>query len=180
MTCIVAVKDSKGAWMGCDSLGVAGYDVTVRTDRKIFERGPFLFGFTSSYRMGQIIRTSFNAPKHEHKRPAFDYMAGPVVDALRACLKSGGYTNVHDNVETGGSMLVLYRGQPYCIEQDFQVGMHASGFYSVGCGESFALGALHALKNRLKGKGLVLESLRIAELLSCGVRRPFHIVRQNR
>ena len=52
MTCIVGLIDGRRVWMGGDSAGVSGLDITVRADAKVFRNGDFLIGFTSSFRMG--------------------------------------------------------------------------------------------------------------------------------
>ena len=58
MTCIVAVTDGKKIVMGGDSAGVSGYSLTIRKDKKVFKRKDesgteWLFGFTTSFRMGE-------------------------------------------------------------------------------------------------------------------------------
>ena len=55
MTCIVGLIDGRRVWMGGDSAGVSGLDITVRADAKVFRNGDFLIGFTSSFRMGQLL-----------------------------------------------------------------------------------------------------------------------------
>lgn len=53
MTCIVGyVTPAREVVMGADSAGVAGYDLRIRRDVKVFHAGPFLIGYTSSFRMG--------------------------------------------------------------------------------------------------------------------------------
>ncbi len=56
MTCIVGIETDKGVVIGGDSAGVSGLGLTVRADEKVFARGPFVMGFTSSFRMGQLLR----------------------------------------------------------------------------------------------------------------------------
>jgi hypothetical protein len=51
MTCIVGLVDGGRVWLGGDSAGVSGWDLTVRADRKVFRNGPYVMGFTTSFRM---------------------------------------------------------------------------------------------------------------------------------
>src|SRR5690606_5374194 len=44
MTCIVAIKDGGSVWMGGDSAGCSGFDLTIRDDAKVFRNGPYLIG----------------------------------------------------------------------------------------------------------------------------------------
>ena len=49
-------KKQKKVIIGGDSAGVAGLNITVRKDVKVFEVGEFVIGCTSSFRMMQIIK----------------------------------------------------------------------------------------------------------------------------
>ena len=62
MTCIVAIAEKNVVYVGADSLGSNGNKIITRKDTKIFIRKPFIFGFTSSYRMGQLLRYSLVIP----------------------------------------------------------------------------------------------------------------------
>jgi hypothetical protein len=97
MTCIVGLIDNGKVWMGGDSAGVSGLDVTVRKDPKVFKNGDFLIGYTSSFRMGQLLRFKFNPPKYyaeQHNNDEYQYMCTDFIEAIRICLKAGGYSKV--------------------------------------------------------------------------------------
>ena len=69
MTCIVGLEHKGKVYIGGDSAGVAGYSLSVRADQKVFINGNFIFGFTSSFRMGQILRFGFNPPRRHPEAP---------------------------------------------------------------------------------------------------------------
>lgn len=176
MTCIVGFIHNGTVYMGGDSAGVAGLDIRTRKDPKVFIKGEFIFGFTSSFRMGQLLRHSFTAPARNAGQSVDDYMAGPWIDAVRKCLKDGGYASVENNTETGGQFLVGYAGRLFQVDSDFQVGEVAEPYDAVGCGHKYALGTLHALHGSLKDpKRLVRKALESAAFFSAGVRAPFTI-----
>ena len=58
MTCIVGLVHEGVVYIGGDSAGVGGMSLTVRADEKVFQNGEFLMGFTTSFRMGQLLRYS--------------------------------------------------------------------------------------------------------------------------
>lgn len=63
MTCIVGLKHKDKVYIGGDSLGAnTAFQKTVRADEKVFQKDDMIFGFTSSFRMGQILRYSFFPP----------------------------------------------------------------------------------------------------------------------
>lgn len=104
MTCIVGYIDKdSNIYMGGDRAGVGGLSLRVRDDTKVFTKGKFIFGYTSSFRMGQLIRFKFSPPKHHPDVEDFNYMCTDFIDKLRECLSTGGYAKENNNVETGGT-----------------------------------------------------------------------------
>jgi ATP-dependent protease HslVU (ClpYQ) peptidase subunit len=173
MTAIVGLAADGEVHIGGDSAGVSGLSLTVRSDPKVFRRGRYLFGFTTSFRMGQLLRYSLDAPKPA-KRGLDAFMATAFVDALRDCLKRGGWARKENDREEGGQFLVGVRGRLYTIHEDYQVAKAADGFTAVGCGYEIALGALFATDGRgLRPRRRVRIALAAAERFSGGVRGPF-------
>ncbi len=178
MTCIVGKVGKDGTiTIGADSIGIAGYTAVVRKDPKVFVKGPFVYGFTGSFRMGQLIQYSFREPDHDPRQGVDQYMHNNWLDCLRACLEKGGYMRKINGEEKGGTFLVGYAGRLFCIESDFQIGEAMVDYYACGCGEEFAKGAMHAVTgiDTLTDEQKVLLALEAAETHSAGVRRPFLI-----
>lgn len=161
--------------MGADSAGVRWLDLTIRADEKVFENGAFVMGFTSSFRMGQLLRYAFTPPYHQHDMLIERYMSTVFVDAVRACLKAGGFAKKDDEVETGGTFIVGYRGRVFVVEDDYQVAIPVDDFACVGCGDQIARGVLWQTKG-LPARERVERALEAAEHFSAGVRSPFHII----
>jgi hypothetical protein len=87
MTCIAGIAQGGKVYIGGDSAGVAGNSqLDVRTDRKVFLSGDFVMGFTTSFRMGQLIQYAFTPPKRHPDKDVMAYMVTEFVDGLRACL----------------------------------------------------------------------------------------------
>ena len=119
MTCIAGVVHRGRVYIGGDSAGVGGYDLTVRRDVKVFRNGPFVLGFTSSFRMGQLLAHAFRPPPVPKKRGALErYMVVDFVDALRATLKERGWARKESEQEVGGHFLVGVTGRLFHVESD--------------------------------------------------------------
>jgi len=177
MTCIVGYRDESGIWMGGDSAGVAGWEMDVRTDPKVFLNGPFLMGFTSSFRMGDILRYSFKPPERQVDTNA--YMRTTFIDAVRAALGEGGYRRKVNEEERGGGFLVGYEGRLFEVCCDFQVGEPQDPYQAVGCGGATARGAMFAqMPYDIPPRSMIHTALSAAERCSAGVRRPFRILHQ--
>lgn len=181
MTCVVGVVVGRQAWIGADSCGGGGYFARTRADQKVFETGEFLFGFTTSFRMGQVLRYRFTPPTPAEDVALERYMATVFVDAVREVLKTAGFAKVENGREEGGSFLVAWRGRLFEIGSDYQVGEVPDGFAAVGCGREPALGSLYTSK-RIAGKlgpDAVRLALEAAAEFSGYVRGPYHVLEKD-
>lgn len=179
MTCVVGIEDGERVIIGADSAGVAGYAITIRADEKVWRSGEFVFGFTSSFRMGQLLRYNLTPPRRPpesaSQRDRDRWMTTEFIDAVRTTLKDGGFAKIDNGVERGGIFLVGWRGTLYRVESDFQVGRAAVGEDAVGCGDELALGALFATRGQA-ARGRVRKALEAAATYSTGVAPPFRTV----
>lgn len=174
MTCIVAIAHGGKVYVGADSAGVCGLDLRVRADRKVFANGDFLMGFTTSFRMGQLLQHSLSPPKRRPDRDVLAFMSVEFVDAIRECLKHGGFAKKSSEQEEGGDFIVGYAGRIFTVHGDYQVAECSDSAAAVGCGSAYALGALFANRKR-SPRERVKEALLAAEAHSAGVRGPFYI-----
>lgn len=184
MTCIVGYLDkhTETVYIIGDSAAVANYEITARRDLKVFKNGPFVMGFTSSFRMGQLLMSSKFKPKRQiFGQTDYDYMITTFIDTVRDLFKNNGFGTGAD--ENGGSFLVGYRGKLYTIECDFQVGENIDCYDAVGCGESFAKGAMEVLlieDNKFNNDTQIRQTLHhvMSAVVhhSAGVSAPFNIV----
>jgi ATP-dependent protease HslVU (ClpYQ) peptidase subunit len=177
MTCIVSVKEGDSVYIGGDSAGIAGLSITIRNDEKVFQNGPFIMGFTSSFRMGQLLRYKFDPPQQTVHQDDMQYMVTDFVDGLRRCFSANGFGDKDATV--GGTFLVGYKGQLYTIESDYQVGIPNTPYDAVGCGADLALGSLHSTsKMKLSPEQRIVMALEAASTFSAGVAPPFLIIQQ--
>ncbi len=175
MTCIVGLVDNGTVWIGGDSAGVAGWNLLIRQDRKVFTNGPAIMGFTTSFRMGQLLEHVLVVPEPPEDAAQLQaYMCTTFVDAIRECLKLGGWASKNNDTEAGGDFLVGICGRLFEINTDYQVGEAAAGFCAVGSGMTVALGAL-ASTSGLAPFDRIANALAVAEQFNAGVRRPFFV-----
>jgi hypothetical protein len=145
MTCIIGIEHDNGVLIGGDSAGSAGYQKRIRADEKVFTVGPYVMGFTSSFRMGQLLRYRLNVvpPGTDDLQDLDSFIATTFIDTVRQTLKEGGFTTINNNQEEGGDFLLGIAGCLYEIGSDFQFGRNTGGYAAVGCGDDLALGSLH-------------------------------------
>jgi ATP-dependent protease HslVU (ClpYQ) peptidase subunit len=175
MTCIVGLVDGSNVWMGGDSAGVdENYGLVVCKQPKVFRNGPYLIGYTSSFRMGQLLEHVFRPSIPQEGQSVVQFMSSNFVEELRICLKDGGYSVIENNRDSAGTFLVGFGGSLFRVEDDFSVIQSEKDFDACGCGRDLALGAMWnntSLSNRQRIEG----ALSTASHFSAGVRRPFHV-----
>lgn len=176
MTCIVGIAHEGKVILGADSqAGDYAFNRRVRADRKIFRNGELVFGFTTSFRMGQLLQFGLTPPPINEGQPAYEYAVKSLIPAIRETFRSGGFMRLKDNREEGGQFLVGFRGHLFMVDVDFQVGESVDSFEAVGCGDCYAMGAMHASADRPPLERLE-AGLRAAAKFSSGVAEPFHFL----
>lgn len=173
MTCIVGLVEDGNVYIGGDSAGVAGLSISIRSDEKVFGNGPFIMGFTSSFRMGQLLRYKLAPPQQTVHQSDMEYLVNDFITAAQTCFVESGF----GDKRTGGCFLLGYKEKLYRVDSDFQVGMPAANYEAVGCGADLALGAMYASKGK-KPEERILLALEAAAKFSGGVAAPFVLVSQ--
>lgn len=177
MTAIVAWCEDGKVWMGGDSAGVNGLEIRTRADSKVFKNSDMLFGYTSSFRLGQLLRFSLTIPEQPRKKDDYVYLCTDFIDAVAKVLEEKKYAQVNNNEISIGVFLIGYKGNIYRIDNDLQVGQPMLNYEAVGCGVDLAMGALYALNNyKMEPKERILSALKAACEFSAGVRPPFVIL----
>lgn len=180
MTCIVGWVEDNDVYIGADSAGTnLQFGQRIRADEKVFVKGEMIFGFTSSFRMGQLLRYSLKIPEQSAKQGDYEYMCTSFMDAVLKTLRSKRYAKTEKGRISIGTFLVGYKGNLYEIESDLQVAKTMINYESVGCGDDLAMGALHALTKakKLKPEKRIRMALEAASTFSAGVAPPFKILK---
>ena len=180
MTCIVAVRDKRGVVMGGDSCGAGdnGWARAAFKRPKVFRNGAFVIGYTDSFRMGQLLEFKLEPPTPPRRdADLHGFMVADFAEQVRAVEKAGGYTKIENGVEVGGAFIVAVRARIFLFSGAYAVLEPNEPFVAVGCGESFALGALRALSPRMSAQARCAVALQVAAASSGGVMPPFHFER---
>jgi ATP-dependent protease HslVU (ClpYQ) peptidase subunit len=178
MTCIVGISRGGKVWLGGDSAGVDGsHNLSVVTQPKVFRKGEYLIGYTTSFRMGQILEHSVSLPDPPSNDEAlFSFMVSQVVEVVRSAFCQAGFSSVINNSHSGGTFLIGVKGRLFSVRDDFAVIEDSSGVAACGCGAAYALGAMVATPTVASVKYILTAGLKAAAKLSSGVVAPFHIM----
>jgi len=177
MTAIAGIVENGKVWIGGDSAGVGGLSLSIRSDPKVFINGEFVFGYASSFRMGQILEHMFSPPVPYENENGMAYMVKRFIPGVKDALKAGGYQHYDNGPEMGGTFLVGYRGTLYEVESDYQVVRVRQSYAACGCGRDLILGSLHATEQYdLTPKDRIAMALDAAVAFSAGVRGPYTVL----
>lgn len=190
MTCVVSVLFGDEVYMGSDSAGITGnWDLRIREDKKVFQIKDMIIGFTTSFRMGQLLQYSLNVPDYPYEGNTEDeinkYMHCHFLEAVRELFKSKGYSKIENNSEEGGEFLIGYRNKLWIIHSDYQIARSYLKYQAIGCGAPYALGTLHMIRDGWDNENawlctpgdIIHRALYTAEQFCAGVRGPYYILK---
>ena len=173
MTCIVGLKHKDKLYMGADSLGANTWQCYEYDAPKVFHNGPVLVGYTSSFRMGQILQHGFDPPEVDWENIE-KYMAVDFSNAIRKAFKDSGWLLKEDERESGGTYLVGIGTRLFKAQDEFSFVEPSCGYIAVGSGGEVAMGSLYSTaESDLDPEQRVLMALGAAQKFTPFVREPF-------
>lgn len=190
MTIIIGIAHKGKVYMGCDSAAVDDWSSRSVANPKVFVRDGFIIGYTTSFRMGQLLQYDLVIPKVTHT-DGMKYMVSEFIPAVRGVLKSGGFAKVENNEERGGDFLVGFGGKLFTVEGDFNVMQNDDRYGDVmigaiGWGYPFALGAIGAfmdtsiVTSSLFPDNMIMKALQITGRFSSNVKEPYLVFCQEK
>lgn len=179
MTCIVGIEHRGGVILGADSLASASdWTCHIESTSKLVRSDAYIFGFTSSFRMGDILRHHValpGPPAGATEGKLLRHMVRAVVPVLRAAFKDGGWATTKDGAEVGGHFPIGVGGRLFCVQSEYQVLRSAHGYAAVGVCDGIAKGALAATEGQ-PPRVRLRKALLAAERHCVGVRGPFRFM----
>ena len=178
MTAIVALAENGKVWMGGDVLGVSDMRCSIRQDQKVFVNGRYVFGFTWSYRMGQILRYNFSPPKPKGG-DLFGFIVKTFVPAARQALLDNHWLITDKGRDEGGNWLVGTGGRVFEIHSDWQVIEGVAPYRACGCSIDLSLGSMFSTAGQ-KPRKRIKTALKASQEYSTSVRGPFTIIKHTK
>lgn len=136
MTCIVGIEFDDRVILGGDIQGTGGNHKIVHTQPKVFSKKGVVFGYTSSYRFGQILEHGLPDPVvPKDTDEIYRWIIAVLVPDIKHALRDSGY-------DGGGNCLIGVRSQLWEMQTDFSVLRSTRGYNAVGSGSEYALGSI--------------------------------------
>jgi len=173
MTCVVGLEHHGRVFMGGDRCSSNDVTKTKTAKPKIFKKGPFLIGFSGSFRYADIIQYNVEFPKKSKKMSEEEYLFTVIVEQIRETLSDKGM-NLDEDKFTDNA-LIAYKGKLYELQCDLSLVRNVHGFNAIGNGKEVALGSFYSTIH-LPPEERVEMALRAAAEFSQGVSEPFDIL----
>lgn len=174
MTCIVVLIKNGDVYMGGDSFGGSSNSKNMYTRSKVFLKERFVVGYTSSFRMGQILEFDWEPPKQLNEDD-YEYLVTKVVPSIQKIFKDKKYGTEKDGEQEGGAFLIGYNGKCYYVQNDFSVLEPQDGYDSVGSGYKLALGSLASTEDWDDPEQRIRKAIEVAEKYQPTVGGPINI-----
>ena len=173
MTCIIGIKKDNEVWIGGDRAAGNLYECRPVTHSKVFRNGDAIMGYTTSFRMGQLLQYHLSIPKYHKDEDLLKYIHVDFLNAVRSCMKDNGFAKITSNEEESGEFLMAINGRLFLI-QDFHALEYQDGFDAVGCGATYAKGSLFSTQD-MEPEDRIKMALKAASHFSPGVLGPYDI-----
>lgn len=148
MTTIIAVQGKTKVIFGSDSQVTAGNGRVQRHKQmaKITQRGQYIIAGSGECAPCDIAQHIWRppVPTRTNWQDSYHFMITKVIPSLKACFKENDYKWDKDDDETKFNFLIAIGGQVFEIADDMSITLDETGFYGVGSGSSYAIGALEA------------------------------------
>ncbi len=186
MTAIVGYIDQAGDINLAGDTGgmLQSYSFTNMVGSKVFRNGPYLMGYTSSFRMGQVLEHSFIPPLPDIGAVCdMGFMVKRFIVKLRETFKDAGFASKDKEVEEGGIFLIGHRMNPnkrgvlYLIQADYSLIESVRPYNACGCGSELIMGSMFSTDFIIDdAKAKLHIALKAAAEFSGAVRGPFTFI----
>lgn len=181
MTTVVAVRCPGGVVVGSDSRAVFhGQIAHEMAGGKVFSPAPgVLLSAAGNLRLLNLVR-AFRVPDslNDARDPA-EWVIGEFVPALVSHLSAAGYPG-EGRDGSDDEVLIVIRDRFWRLGgQDWAVVEPSVGYASIGSGECYAIGAIHAIESALPAlpaRQVVELAIAAAASFDCGTGGKVHIV----
>jgi ATP-dependent protease HslVU (ClpYQ) peptidase subunit len=148
LTTIIGVEYANRCVVLGDSRVVGDSKIYSHPDMvKVVTNGNFIIGAAGDVRALQVILHTWKPPVAvaKDKDNIFQFMISKVVPSLKQQLNDYGLLDTKSpDKDFELYVLIAYNGNIFEIDSDFAVSRSDSGYYGIGTGGDYALGALYA------------------------------------
>lgn len=174
MTCVVAVEDPRGAWIGTDSFMGSESFADIMDKPKSFWLGEMCFAYAGDFLPAQVIESMKPPRRRRSSETPEEYLIKVVAPAMR--LEIASLPKLPKDQAHSTDFIVAIGTKVWTVQCDQSVIRSRRGCAAIGAGGPSALPFLIASRKMPPRERLEM-ALGLAEKLSPFVRKPFHVFR---
>jgi ATP-dependent protease HslVU (ClpYQ) peptidase subunit len=151
MTTIVGIQYTDKSLIICDSQVTdgGGRNHNHPSMVKVSKRGQYLIAGAGEVQPCDVAQHIWIPPKptKEQLKNTYHFMIAEVMPSLRKCLSENGYNFAEEtpnDAEYRFCFLIVLNGQIFDVSDDLSVTIRSDGYYGIGSGAKYAIGALYA------------------------------------
>lgn len=177
MTCICGIAAEGKVWLAGDRMASNGFIKYESTRPKVFKNGSFLIGYTTSFRMGQLLEFKWSEPPRISSKTDEEYLFTDVIDSIKKVFKDNDWSSGDQGEDAGGQFLIGFRGKLYEMQPNFSL-MGCGVLASVGSGMYHAAATIYNLQKHtdLSTEEIMGEAIETASKFVVSVGSDFDIV----
>lgn len=139
MTCIVGLEYAGRVFIGGDIQGTGWNNKVIHTTPKVFTKAGVAFGYTTSYRFGQIIEHVLPDPVvPDDEGSIYKWLIAILIPSIKKAMKEGEF-------DKGGNCLIGVKSQLWEMQDDWSVLRSVKGYGAVGSGYEYAHGSMSTI-----------------------------------
>lgn len=165
MTCIVALKKDGVCYLAGDRMASNGFCKSSYAQPKVFKNGKFMFGYTTSFRMGQLLEHCWNPPARQEGEAEKEYLFNSVIPSIKRLFKDNDWEDSGSDPENrGGTFIMAFEGNLYRVESNYAVLEMSREFDAVGSGAYHAEATVKTLldNTNMGAEGILTEAINSA------------------
>lgn len=135
MTIIIGIEHTDSVLLAGDLEASADNISFPQTHPKVFVKQGIVFGFSTSFRFGQLLQFCMKIPEPIPRANILEWLVSVFIPELQATLSRAEYK---DSFEC----LIGIGGELYILQPDFSVIRSAYGYAAIGSAAEFALGCV--------------------------------------
>lgn len=148
MTTVIGVEYANRCVLLGDSRVVGDSKIYSHADMvKVVTNGNYLVGVAGDVRALQVLLHTWKPPAllNKDKDSIFKFIVNKVAPSLKQLVTDAGLLdNKSSDKEFDVSIIIALNGNIFEIDSEFAVSRNSDGYYAVGTGGDYALGALYA------------------------------------
>jgi len=158
MTCIVAFRNKeKNIILAGDKMGSDSFTSMISKVPKVFTNDDFAIGYTSSFRMGQLLQHVWLPPQRKVDQSTDNYLYSDVTASLRKMFKENGFGD--DDTNEFGNFIMIYEDRILEMQDEMSFLEHETDIVSVGAGCYHATAAMQLLLDYESDNETILTKL---------------------